>query len=96
MEKYFNDEWNLPPSDEIRKAIEEVFKNPPVQERKMKLYHYCLSIGGLRFIDTSTPFYDICHNERCINCRGLEEIMRKEIRTWLAENKVDESKEKNM
>lgn len=93
MERYFNDEWNLikPPTEgEIRRVVEEVFKNLPVQEeRKMKFFRYCLSIGGLRSIDTSEPFLNICHNEKCINCREMENIFQEELKQYLNDSKKE-------
>lgn len=87
MERYFNDEWNLP----SRKVAEEVFKNSPVQEeRKMNLYQYCLSIGGLRAMSSpDNTFLNICHNEKCVNCRHLEEVFNKELKNWLNDSKKE-------
>ena len=71
--------------DKIREAVEYVFRPQPVtQERRMKLCRYCLSIGGLRLMSSSNdPFLNICHNEKCVNCRDMENIFQEELKKFI-------------
>jgi len=70
--------------EHIKEAVEYVFRqrSEVKSERTFKLRQYCKTNGTL-FIDTSTPFINLCGDPECTNCRNFnnmfEECVQKEI-----------------
>lgn len=68
-----------PTKEEIREAVEYVFRNskPPKTERQITFYSYCKGVNGI--VRRGGVSMNLCEHPECVNCRNIEKEFIKQV-----------------